>query len=206
MLKDMLNIYPCNVRAVLEYAAHVWQDIPTYLSDIIESFQVRALRIIFPDSSYQQAPDKVNVTSWATRRIFLCKKLMAGMRDESYPTVGSASYNKIYIISVITIHSKYFPNSDWLKPPAVIHHNQRPLTKFGNSFVIMNQWRQKFCHVEPITLKWRQKCLPLQIIEPLTEKTWGRGRDHLTLHSSACWVMEFNFSTNSFSAISLSIS
>ena len=101
MLKDMLNIYPCNVRAVLEYAAHVWQDIPTYLSDIIESFQVRALRIIFPDSSYQQAPDKVNVTSWATRRIFLCKKLMAGMRDESYPTVGSASYNKIYIISVI---------------------------------------------------------------------------------------------------------
>ena len=29
--------------------------------------------------------------------------------------------------------------------------------------------------IEPMTSKWRQKCRPLQIIEPLTEKTWGQG-------------------------------
>ena len=28
--------------------------------------------------------------------------------------------------------------------------------------------------LEPVTSKCRQKCSPLQIIESLTEKTWGR--------------------------------
>ena len=50
----------------------VWQDIPTYLSDAIESIQRRALRtIIFPNSSYQQALDQANLTSLADRRIFI---------------------------------------------------------------------------------------------------------------------------------------
>ena len=55
--KDILKVYLCNVRSVLEYAVQVWQDIPAYLSDVIESIQRRALRIIFPYSSYQQALD-----------------------------------------------------------------------------------------------------------------------------------------------------
>ena len=58
---------------------------PTYLSDAIESIQRRALRIIFPNSSYQQALDLANPTSLANRRILLCKKLMADMRNESHP-------------------------------------------------------------------------------------------------------------------------
>ena len=29
--------------------------------------------------------------------------------------------------------------------------------------------------IEPMASKWRQKCSPLQIIESLTEKTWGQG-------------------------------
>ena len=29
--------------------------------------------------------------------------------------------------------------------------------------------------IEPLTSKWRQKCSPLQIIEPLTAKTCGQG-------------------------------
>ena len=37
MPKDILKVYLCNVRSVLEYAAQVWQDIPAYLSDAIES-------------------------------------------------------------------------------------------------------------------------------------------------------------------------
>ena len=59
MPEDMLKvyIYTYNIRSVLEYAAHVWQDIPACLSDAIESIQKRALRIIFLNFSYQQALD-----------------------------------------------------------------------------------------------------------------------------------------------------
>ena len=49
-------------EAILGYAAQIWQDIPAYLSDAIESIQRRALRIIFPNSSYQQALDQANLT------------------------------------------------------------------------------------------------------------------------------------------------
>ena len=81
----MLKVYTYNIRLVLEYAAQVWQDIPAYLFDAIESLQRRALRIIFPNSSYQQAVDQANLTSLADRRIFICKKLMADMKNESHP-------------------------------------------------------------------------------------------------------------------------
>ena len=46
------------------------------------------------------------------------------------------------------------------------------MTKFGKNLVILNRWRQKFCHIEPMTSKWHQKCSPLKVIEPLTEKAW----------------------------------
>ena len=85
MPKDMLKVYTYNIRSVLKYAAQVWQDISEYLSDAIESIQRRALRIIFPNSSYQQTLDQANLTSLADRRIFICKKLMADMRNESNP-------------------------------------------------------------------------------------------------------------------------
>ena len=39
----MLKVYTYNMRLVLEYAAQVWQDIPAYLFDAIESLQRRAL-------------------------------------------------------------------------------------------------------------------------------------------------------------------
>ena len=32
MLQDMLKVYICNIRSLLEYAAQVWQDIPAYLT------------------------------------------------------------------------------------------------------------------------------------------------------------------------------
>ena len=82
----MLKVYTYNIRSVLEYALQVWQDIPAHLSDPTESIQRRALRIIFPNFSYQQALDQaVNLTPLADRRIFICKKLMADMRNESHP-------------------------------------------------------------------------------------------------------------------------
>ena len=81
----MVKVYTYNIRSVLEYVAQVWQDIPAYLFDALESIQRRALIIMFPNSSYQQALDQANLTSLADRRVFICKKLMADMRNESHP-------------------------------------------------------------------------------------------------------------------------
>ena len=72
-------------QSILEYAVQVWQDIPAHLSDAIESIQRRALRVIFPNSSYQQALDQANLISLADYRIFICKKLIVDMRNESHP-------------------------------------------------------------------------------------------------------------------------
>ena len=63
----------------------MWQDIPAYLSGAIESIQRRALRIVFPELSYQQALNQANFPTLANRREFLCKKLMADMMSESHP-------------------------------------------------------------------------------------------------------------------------
>ena len=85
MPKDILKVCLCNVRSVLEHAEQVWQDIPAYLSDPIESIQRTALRIILPNSSYQQALGLTNVLTLANRRILLRKKLMANMREKCHP-------------------------------------------------------------------------------------------------------------------------
>ena len=43
---DLLKVFRSSVRPILEYAVQVWQDIPDYLSDRIETVQKRALKII----------------------------------------------------------------------------------------------------------------------------------------------------------------
>ena len=56
-------------------------------------------------------------------------------------------YNSVTLFAVrpiiyFIIHSKYFPDFDWLKAH-VIHHNQLLMTKFGRIFRLMNRWHQK---------------------------------------------------------------
>ena len=85
MPENVLKVFTCNIRSILEYAAQVWQDIPAYLSD---TMQRRALRIIFPNSCSKKALDKANLTSVVDRRIFICENVMADVRSP-------ASYDKI---------------------------------------------------------------------------------------------------------------
>ena len=88
MPENVLKVFTCNIRSILEYAAQVWQDIPAYLSDTIKSMQRRSLRIIFPNSCSKKALDKANLTSVVDRRIFICENVMADVRSP-------ASYDKI---------------------------------------------------------------------------------------------------------------
>ncbi|PFX23767.1 Acyl-CoA dehydrogenase family member 11 [Stylophora pistillata] len=65
----MLKVYTSAVRSVIEYAVPVWQSIPGYLSDKIESIQKRALKIIFPCAdSYSEALELARVETLAYRR------------------------------------------------------------------------------------------------------------------------------------------
>ena len=59
---------------------------------------------------------------------------------------------------------KLFPCFWLVKTTRIIHHNQL-LLEFGTNFVILNRWRQN----DVKSAAW------LQVIEPLTIKTWGRG-------------------------------
>ena len=54
-----------------------------------------------------------------------------------------------------------FPHFWLAKSTRIIHHNQLLITKFGRIFCL--------------TRKRHQKCSPLQVNAPLTEKTWGWG-------------------------------
>ena len=70
--------------------------------------------------------------------------------------IHQASEVNIYYYSL-----KIFPQFWLAKSTRLIHHNQLLLTKFGRILCL--------------TRKWRKKCSLLQVNEPLTEKTWGRG-------------------------------
>ena len=69
--------------------------------------------------------------------------------------------------------------SFWLvKTTCITHHNQLLFTKFGKNLRHIETMTSKVEPSEnywPLTSKWRQKCSLLQIIEPLTTKTWGQG-------------------------------
>ena len=79
--QDMSKVFRSSVRPILEYALQVWQDIPDYLSDRIESVQKRALKIIYPDSLYSQALSLANEPTLSNRREILCHKFMAEITD-----------------------------------------------------------------------------------------------------------------------------
>ena len=89
---------------------------------------------------------KVCSSTTKNRPSLICK-------NSSYPTQPHS------ITTQIIIHSKYFPVSDWIKPHTEFTITRCCLPNLERIFAILNQWRQK--------------CSPLQIIEPLTEKTWG---------------------------------
>ena len=59
--------------------------LPQYLSDVIERIQKRALRIIYPELSYEDALDMLGLKTLYVRRGDLCNKLFASiLNDEEH--------------------------------------------------------------------------------------------------------------------------
>ena len=95
----------------------------------------------------------------AQEHTIFCRQLFAGHVVGSRPMKRKKHLHRMimFIIHSFKIFSRF-----WLaKSTRLIHHNQLLMTKFGRILCL--------------TRKWRQKCSLLQVNEPLTEKTWGRG-------------------------------
>ena len=99
---NILKVYLSTIRPVLEYVVPVWQAIPNFLSDAIETVQKRVLKIIFPKAeTYTEALQLVQLTTLADRRKDLCFKYMDKMKQRDHPLfhllpkpiVNSCQYN-----------------------------------------------------------------------------------------------------------------
>ena len=66
--ESILRVYLTTIRPIMEYAVPVWQSIPVSLSDKLESVQKRALKIIYPAESYNNALQRAQIASLSTRR------------------------------------------------------------------------------------------------------------------------------------------
>ena len=99
---DLKCFYVASIRSILEYSCQVFHyGLPQYRSDVIERIQKRALRIIYPQLSYQDVLDMLELKTLSTRRGDLCKKLFNSILDDEDhklrnllpPKVTSDTYN-----------------------------------------------------------------------------------------------------------------
>ena len=66
--KDLTTFYITCIRSVMEYVCAFHNSLPQYLSNDLEYCQKRALRIIYPYASYDQALKETGITSLNERR------------------------------------------------------------------------------------------------------------------------------------------
>ena len=74
--KELVSFYRTCIRPVTEYACPVFHDsLPDYLVKDIERIQQRAMRIIFPTLSYDEALSSAELVPFVVRRQQLTDKL-----------------------------------------------------------------------------------------------------------------------------------
>ena len=78
---DIVRIYCSLIQSVLEYGAPVWSALPGYVSNVIESVQRRALRIICPLVEYEAAVIITGLVSLEARRANLSAKVFSKTKE-----------------------------------------------------------------------------------------------------------------------------
>ena len=86
--QEVLQVYCSQVRSVLEYASPVWAGLPDYLSDLIESVQREAMRIILPNLSYDQALVCSGLQTLLERRGLACERFVQALQVSSSPCMA----------------------------------------------------------------------------------------------------------------------
>ena len=74
---DIIQLYCSFIRSRIEYPSPVWSSVRKTLSDLLESVQKRALRIVYPDLSYQEALETSNLQRLTIQRDVSCRKFVA---------------------------------------------------------------------------------------------------------------------------------
>ena len=74
---DIVKVYCSLVRSVVEYASVVFSNLPQYLVDALEKLQKRALKIIYPNYSYEAALDAANLEKLECRRVNICSSFVS---------------------------------------------------------------------------------------------------------------------------------
>ena len=79
---DIIQIYCSFIRSRIEYASPVWYTLFKSLSDLLESVQKRTLRTAYPNLSYEEALENVNLQLLSRRREKSCKRFVETLRRE----------------------------------------------------------------------------------------------------------------------------
>ena len=97
---SIVKIYLVLIRPILEYAVQVWQDISNFLETKLETIQKRALRVIFPHLTYEQALVEAGIETLAERQYALCLSYILKLKDQNHPLLfllpRSVSVNRPY--------------------------------------------------------------------------------------------------------------
>lgn len=82
---DLVKVYTSLVRPVTEYACQVWHPgLTIHQTQLIESLQERALKIIHPGTPYDNALTLANLDTLDERRKKLCEKLFVSAQDPQH--------------------------------------------------------------------------------------------------------------------------
>ena len=88
----LISVYYAIIRPILEYCTELWNyAIPQYLSDELEKVQKRAMRIIFPGHSYDEALQLAYCTTLSDRRNQMCLKILQKIAKRAGPLLEHES-------------------------------------------------------------------------------------------------------------------
>ena len=73
---DLVSVYCLIVRSTVEYASPAWAALPQYLSNMLESVQKQAMRVIFPGFLYKEALNLAGLDPLYVRRVDSCNSFV----------------------------------------------------------------------------------------------------------------------------------
>lgn len=118
--KDLVAVYCTLIRSVIEYGFVVFANMTKRLCNALEKIQKRALSIIYPAISYDDALAKANLVSLECRRHDLCYKYINSL-PEDHPV------KKIIYARTVDIPQHCEPRSNASRRLAPARTNRQPI-------------------------------------------------------------------------------